>query len=349
MFELKNNDSSWTIIKKSGKPVLVYGMGNGADKIIDELNARNIEICGVTASDGFVRGQMFRGFKVKKISDFEGDFIIVPAFGSSIPSVMENILNLYKKCELIYTCVPVAGNEIADEEFFEKNQEKIKQVYELLSDKSKVIYENILNFIYCGDLKYLLSATDDKDEIFTEYFNFGQNESYLDIGAYKGDTVDEFLYYTGGNYRKITAVEPDAKNFIKLKNKFEGKENIICLNCVCTDYNGVTAFASQGGRQSHISQTGKEIKAVTVDSLTGNEPLDYIKTDAEGEEMKIIEGAEKTIERCSPKLNIALYHKFSDMFEIPLKIHSINSEYKFEIRHHPYFPAWDTNLYCFKE
>ena len=55
-------------------------MGNGADKVIDELNRLEIQIIGVTASDAFVRGQNFRGYTVRKLSDFEGDFIIAVCF-----------------------------------------------------------------------------------------------------------------------------------------------------------------------------------------------------------------------------------------------------------------------------
>ena len=58
---LRFPEFSWDKIKKSSKPVLIYGMGNGADKVIDELHRLEIPILGVTASDAFVRGQQFRG------------------------------------------------------------------------------------------------------------------------------------------------------------------------------------------------------------------------------------------------------------------------------------------------
>ena len=76
--------SSWQKIKESNLPVVIYGMGNGADKVVDEFNRLGIPILGVTASDAFVRGQSFRGFTVKKLSEFEGDFIIAVSFFSFI-------------------------------------------------------------------------------------------------------------------------------------------------------------------------------------------------------------------------------------------------------------------------
>ena len=58
------------------------------------------------------------------------------------------------------------------------------------------------------------------------------------------------------------------------------------------------------------------------------------------------DGAEQTIRRCRPKLNIAAYHRSEDFFELPLRIHELNPDYRLYLRHHPYVPAWDTNLYA---
>ena len=54
----------WTHLKETQKPIVLYGMGNGADKIISVLNTYDIKISGVFASDGFVREKTFHGFKV---------------------------------------------------------------------------------------------------------------------------------------------------------------------------------------------------------------------------------------------------------------------------------------------
>ncbi len=77
--------SSWEKIKQSGREVVVYGMGNGADNVLDEFARLDIKVRGVTASDNFVKGQSFRGFTVQKLSEFNGDFIIAVAFASCIP------------------------------------------------------------------------------------------------------------------------------------------------------------------------------------------------------------------------------------------------------------------------
>ena len=115
-------ESSWERIKRSGLPVVIYGMGNGADKVIDEFIRLDIPIKGVTASDDFVRGQIFRGFKVKKLSEFDGEFIIAVAFATCIPEVMNRIYGLCDKYDVIVPCVPVYGDEIFNRDFIEKHR-----------------------------------------------------------------------------------------------------------------------------------------------------------------------------------------------------------------------------------
>ena len=244
--------------------------------------------------------------------------------------------------------MPVVGDVLFDDEFVSESEDKIIAASKLFSGRSKDVYENIIRFLYSGKLNYLFKATDEKDEIFNSFMQLSGNETYIDVGAYKGDTVYEYLKYTSGNSKRIIAIEPDYKNYIKLKENCKLIKNTEFINAAVSDKVGETEFSSLGGRQSHIGKTGNYIQCITIDSLlTLTETEDYyIKIDAEGEEMNIISGAQYIIKRCRPKMNTALYHKFSDLFEIPLKLNELNPEYKFEIRHHPYIPAWDTNLYC---
>ena len=100
----------------------------------------------------------------------------------------------------------------------------------------------------------------------------------------------------------------------------------------------------RSGRNSVIGN-GTVIDAYTVDTLASGDNITYIKMDIEGEEINAVHGAQKTLKRCKPKLNIAAYHKNADIFAIPILLKSIVPDYKIYLRHHPYIPAWDTNYY----
>lgn len=338
--------SSWDKIKNSGKPVLIYGMGNGADKVIDEFNRLEIPILGVTASDAFVRGQRFRGFTVKKLGEFEGDFIIAVAFASCIPEVMEHIYSLSAKYRVLVPCVPVFGTEIFNTAFALKNKEKLEAAYSLFDDESKRIFEGCVEFMLGGELDALKKITSSKDEVFENILKLTPDEHYLDLGAYRGDTVDELLRYSGGSYGSIIALEPDRRTFRKLCEHIDGMQNVTAVQKAVYSSGGVANFNSAAGRQSSIGQGKEEIETVTVDGLCCGREITYIKMDVEGAEIDAINGARETLAEKKPKLNIALYHRFSDIFEIPLLINSINPDYKFHLRRHPYIPCWDLNLYC---
>lgn len=343
---ITEKECSWDYLKHCGKPVLIYGMGNGADKIIDILNSFNIEIKGVMASDDFVRYQNFRGFTVKKLADFDGDFVIVLAFGSSLPDVMNHIISISNKYDMIIPTVPVYGSGIYNDEFLIKHENEIKMVYSLLSDKSKKIYTDILNFIYSGKIKYLIQSQTDKDEIFIDFLSLDGNGCYIDLGAYRGDTIEEYLKYTNRIYEDIIALEPDSKTFKKLSEKFSDMYNVQLVNKAISSYDGTIQFENNGGRNSTVSKSGISIECTCIDTLSNNKNVAYIKMDVEGSEAEAIKGGINTIKRCKPKLNTALYHRLNDIFEIPLMIYDINPDYSFEIRHHPYIPCWDMNLYC---
>ncbi|MBQ8016400.1 MAG: FkbM family methyltransferase [Clostridia bacterium] len=343
---MKEKLSSWDKIKQSGLPVVVYGMGNGADKVIDEFIRLDIPILGVTASDDFVRGQMFRGFKVKKLCEFDGEFIIAVAFASCIPDVMNHIYSLCEKHRVIVPCVPVFGDEIFNRGFIEKHEDKLNAAYALFEEDSKKIFAGCVGFMFGGELETLKSITTDKKEVFENILTLNNNESYLDLGAYRGDTVEEFLHYCGNEYAAITALEPDRRTFKKLTEYLANVPKSEAYQKAIYSESKTLVFSSKAGRQSTISSKGEEVEATTVDELCADKTVTYIKMDVEGAEKEAINGGEKTLETQKPKLNIALYHKSADIFEIPLQIAKINPDYRFYLRRHPYIPCWDMNLYC---
>lgn len=340
------NKSSWEKLKESGMPVLIYGMGNGADKVIDELYRLEIPVLGVTASDAFVRGQKFRGFTVKKLSEFEGDFIIAVAFASCLPDVMEHIRSLANKYRVIVPCVPVFGDEIFNRSFIEENEELINRAYDLFDDYSKSVFAGCVNFMFGGELETLFNVTTPKSEAFNAFFKPSENEDYLDLGAYRGDTIKELLDYSNGKYSSITALEPDRRTFRKLTEYAGEMPNTVLLQKAVWSEDTSVSFDSAAGRQSAVSDKGELTETVAVDSLCKDKRVTYIKMDVEGAEFEAISGAAKTIAVQKPKLNIALYHRSADIFRLPLLINEINPSYQFHIRRHPYIPCWDMNLYC---
>lgn len=339
----------WDELKSTTKPIVMYGTGNGADKVVDVLNELNIPLSGVTASSTFVRKRMFRGFQVMPIEHFEeiyDAFTLIITFGTSIPEVMDNIYNLAEKHTVLVPVVPVIGTQIFDSDFYNKHCAEIDLAYNLMADDtSKRIFKGYVEFLYGGRLDTLKSITTLEDEAFRNILKLTENEVYVDIGAYRGDTVDTFLSYTKENYNHIICAEPDTKTFKKLTDHCAHLPRFEAHNVAVTHIDGKIGFTDAHGRQSAVGGDVMQ-KSVTLTTLCSDKVPTYIKIDAEGCENEIISASGNIFTTHRPKLNVAAYHKCEDIFTLPILLNRLNPDYRIHLRHHPYIPAWDTLFYC---
>ena len=69
-FFLDEIDSDlWEYLRGTSKKIVLYGMGDGAEKIKAVLDEIGAPVADIMASDEFVRGHSFLGFRVKKLSE----------------------------------------------------------------------------------------------------------------------------------------------------------------------------------------------------------------------------------------------------------------------------------------
>ena len=351
MIEKINENNVWNSLKETELPIVIYGMGNGADMIIDRLEALGVSVADIFASDEFVRGHSFRGKRVLKYSEVTekyDDFVIVMAFAVHDRKMLERVRELAKKHTLYFPDVPVVGDGVFTREYIEEHNADFDEAYSYLSDeKSRKSFVDILNFKVSGKVEYLFDCETEKDYVYRNYLRLGSEEMLMDLGAYDGDTIREFLNVTDGKYSKIYAVEADRKNYSKLTENTAELENTETFNLAAWDKKEILHFEKKKGRNSKLSSVGKtEIPADSVDNILGGRKITLLKMDIEGSEEKALIGAEKTIRRFKPKLYICAYHRNSDMFLLPKKIHELCPEYKIHFAHHPYVPAWESNFYC---
>ena len=348
---IKEKEDCWEFLRRTELPVFIYGMGDGADKILKVFEMYSIPTAGFFASDEFVRGHSFSGHLVHKLSEIEDtvkDFVVVLAFGAGYDSLYSRIEDIASRHTLLAPDVPVVGDGLFTYGSALENAARIRTLYSLLADDlSRRTFTDVLNFKISGKIHYLSDCTADEDEIM-ELLSLSDNEYYVDLGAYNGDTVLDLIDRTGGKYGHIYAAEPDKRNFGKLQKNVTA-ENVTLINAAAWNMDGVLEFTGKGGRNpsaaafstDRLKAGAKAVPAMRCDSMTDR--ATYIKMDVEGAEREAIEGARKFIEQ-GCKLNISLYHRTNDIFELPLLIHSINPSLKLYIRHRKYIPAWETVL-----
>ena len=356
-------DDIWTYLQSASRPIVVYGMGNGGDKLTAKLHMLDLEVADYFASDEFVRGQSFHGKVVLTLREIEekyDTFIILVCFGSHLASVTERIYQIAERHELYIPDMPLAGETYFDASFYRAHYEEILAAASLLADETSLkLFSEIVWYKLTAHSSHLRAAVMQTDE--KALSGFSDMRVAVDVGAYRGDTLKEMI----SDAPKLThayAVEPDPKNFAKLSLYAETvKKNVTvtCIRAAAWNENGEASFAVSGNRNASVLVGGVSVshqyKSVTVplatvDSILENagrahSAVDYIKYDTEGAELYALMGSEKTIETYHPHLLISCYHRSEDLFKLPLYLsHRFADAYRFYLRRRDCIPAWDLDL-----
>ena len=117
---ITERQSCWEKLQAETRPIFIYGMGDGAEKIMRVFQEKKIPLAGIFASDDFVRGHSFAGYKVRKLSEIEEqveDFVIVLAFAAGYQSLVDKLIDISKRHPLLVPDVPVAGSGLFTYEY----------------------------------------------------------------------------------------------------------------------------------------------------------------------------------------------------------------------------------------
>ncbi len=345
----------WDRLVKTSKPILLYGMGNGADKILTVCEMRGIRIADTFASDGFVRGHSFHGKTVLSYTAAKkqyGDFIVLLSFASSLPDVLENIRRIGREQELYAPDVPVFGDTLFDRTFFLGHRRELEETETILADAlSRKTLENTIRYKLTGDISYLDACECAEEETFS-LLKTNTIRHYADLGAYNGDTIRKILP-VAPNLNVVTALEPDRRNFRKLTEyaaSVSDKLTVRAYNLGAWSEKTQLFFDASGNRNANLCShpTGKTsiVETDTLDHILQNQSVDFIKYDVEGAETEALAGSRMTIVRHRPRLLVSLYHRSEDLFTLPQLVRNMNPSYFFYLRKLRYVPAWDLNLYA---
>ncbi len=267
----------WDYLTKTEKPIVLYGTGNACQRILAELRARGVKPAGIIASDDFVRGQSFEGYKVSTYAQmkticerffelqhptlscpFEDEqeiissMIVLLCLGTDRPEVLENIAKIEAEQELYAPDLPVVGEGLFTRDYYEEHFDDLNWLASVLADeRSRDVLSNVTGYRLTGELDYLRAAEDTAEEQW-KLLDIGPDEVFADLGAYTGDTVEQFLKCSGGSFRAIHAFEPESRNFRKLQEYLQSKglANAYAYNIAVGDGPGVKDFSFGSGRGS---------------------------------------------------------------------------------------------------
>ncbi len=298
------------------------------------------------------------------------NLLYVVLVSSSLGKIFIKVLDVFHISNLIrrivYFLEFITGGKKNSKLYFKEHKDEITTVEKLLSDDFSIeSYRAAIKFrstSFQHDLLKIYCPT--SEQYFDPVTKLSNSESFVDCGAFTGDTIESFIHTLHLNncweYEHIYAFEPDPKNCSILR-KFitDNKLKDVDVFEYATGKTRTTALFETGENENASSKISGsvnnaadvykrnciEVQVDTLDNILADKKISFIKMDIEGAETDTLLGAKNIIQTQKPKLAICIYHSDKDMIHIPLLIHELVPDYKLYVRH--YSDTWiETVLYA---
>ena len=155
-------------------------------------------------------------------------------------------------------------------------------------------------------------SLEDEVRVIHQIFKDKKINNIIDCGANEGLYTDSLIsFFPNANY---FLVEPNKKLFSALSKKYSDFNNIKIFEYALSDQNEEVDFFETGyhglsslynrkhePRNEEILEfkSNTKVKAVKFESLNITEPIDFLKIDVEGAELKVLKGFEDKIRNVS--------------------------------------------------
>lgn len=169
-----------------------------------------------------------------------------------------------------------------------------------------------------------------------DIFSNNHNDVLVDVGAYVGDSIANYLNTYGTGFRKIYAYEisPDSYNILCSNIKKWNLPNIIPRQKGVGAEHGEAFLHLNSDASANKLQKNGEGQRTEIVTLDDDAPdATFIKMDIEGAEQNALLGSQNLIREKHPKLAICIYHGYEDIWKIPSMIDELNPDYRFYLRH----------------
>lgn len=217
---------------------------------------------------------------------------------------------------------------------------RIRLARDLLCDAaSRNLFSSLVHF------RYTLGSSGGRRSAFEEYFHPEvkprQGDTIIDGGAWTGDTAEAFCRALDGKCR-IYSFEPEEHSHRSLQKKnatLNLAASVYPVNLGLWSKTTTLKFdiSRENSMQHKVSESGSsQIEVTSIDKFATEKNLevDLIKMDIEGSEIEALQGARETIRKFAPRLQICSYHKFDDLWEIPILIKELFPDYRLYLGHH---------------
>ncbi len=326
------------------KSVFIFAAHRNAAKCVFYCETLGISIAGFIDNDTKKHGQKFFGKEIFSLGRIDKDALIINVSGRYCVEIEKQLdlagyRNKLSLMEFLFLFdLPFQAQKRFRDYISEvaSNRLKIVSLYLMLEDElSRRVMDGLVLYRLTLDSKIVGRIASPYDEEFfaKDTLAFSRNEVFVDGGAYDGDSFLRFCKMTEGFHRAYL-FEPDVEIFKKMELAVGDDSRVVSCNAGLYSKTGELGFASTGGMDGAISESGDErIQVVALDDFI-DVPITHLKLDVEGAEEAALLGGQNHIHEDRPKMAIAAYHKAGDLWDIPTLIESLGGAYRFRIRHY---------------
>lgn len=349
---------------------VIYGCGGNGLKFYDAISGAGADI--EFFIDEYSESKIVKGIPVFRIDEVLGSqFPILVSIGNNNICVakylrgkgFENVFDFNESVkkfpriiQLFLDSTPWARK---DQNLWLDRQRVEQFSYRLFDERSKEVLDQIVRFRSTLDANDYID-NDGQRQYFPEDVPVTRGIDALrmvDCGAFDGDTMLSTLDFCRDKVLKIHSIsmlEPDPSNILVLDERVRqyasDEFDLLVIPSGAWSVGGVMHFKS-AGQSSMLCPGGYDVDAsltipiIALDDVFFGMQPNFIKMDIEGAEIEALKGAKIIIQHYRPILAICLYHRASDLWEIPSLIDSIYPDYEFYLRVHGNM-GLETVLYC---
>ncbi len=352
------------LINHLNKKVMLYGAGYCGMLVMDLLTKSNINPVAFLDRDASKQEQFLNGIPIylpETIRQKDKDVIVLVCMFSK-ESYIDIKNNLYSfGFENIHHILQYKWDQnlfrnqllmiSPDIDLFRENINNIQKVYDLLQDeKSKDTLKIILKFTLTSEMGKSSHLPIGEQYFAYDIFTNKVDEVFVDCGTHIGYVMEVFIQKSNKSFQKYICYEPDPINVEEIVQKRSGYSKEIANkieihNVALSDRNEKVYLKNFNHMNSVIVPDGDiEANTILLDEHIDKIAPTFIKIDVEGFEMKLLTGAIQMLKRYQPIVAVAIYHKESDLWQIPFLLKRILPNHKFFLR--SYMNYMETILYA---
>lgn len=333
------------------KMVIIFGASIGGGQLFELLMHHHMKPLGYCDNNPEKHGKEFHGipiFSVKTAGDMinhdpEQYAVIIASCFFEV--MYQQLQEMGVKCEvLIYLRYDPLGLK---EQACLYNDDEIKSLMMLydteIYTQSLLLHVckegfgfaeslgNIMNYIGFGGIDAYYY-----DELAS--FIEGERLTFIDAGAYTGDSIANMKNVFGNRIAKIYAFEPNDHNFRELSSM--EMQDVVLIKKALYDRAGYLDF-TQDGVFFRVFNEGIDLpeqRKVAIETISLDE-LDLeiqgkciLKLDIEGSELPALKGSKKFIKKHRPYIAVCVYHRVEDIVALPIYLKELVSDYRFILR-----------------